>query len=322
MRDEKPIAIFGLKRKSLELRRESQSGGAFSVIAEYFLRKGAIVYGCGFNDNLDVVYIRIDNIDDLKKIKGSKYVRAYLQDTFEQVLQELRNGQIVLFSGNACNIAGLKKLVDTVLGEEKAQKLYTVDFICHGTPSQEIYKEYCDFVEKKYKKKIIAFDFRKRFGGGWGINIENIKFSDGTEIDSRVYTDLFYSNFVLRPTCAECRYTSWKRCSDFTVADFWGVEKYHPEFYDKEGVSLLFCNTNRSMGIFERISEEVDVVSSNCQECNQPNLSRSSIFPKNRKAFWRCLHKNGFEVTLKKYTNYGGKFVKIKRKILRRLGKW
>ena len=68
MNDEKPIAIFGVKRKSLELRRESQSGGAFSVIAEHFLRNGAIVYGCGLNDNLDVVYIRVDNIDDLKKL--------------------------------------------------------------------------------------------------------------------------------------------------------------------------------------------------------------------------------------------------------------
>lgn len=322
MNDEKPIAIFGVKRKSLELRRESQSGGAFSVIAEHFLRNGAIVYGCGFNDNLDVVYIRVDNIDDLKKIKGSKYVRAYLHDTFERVLQDLRNGRTVLFSGSACNIAGLKKLAYTVLGKEKAQKLYTVDFICHGTPSQEIYKEYCDFIEKKYKKKISAFDFRKRFEGGWGIHMENIKFSDGTEIDSRVYTDLFYSNFVLRPTCAECRYTSWTRSSDFTVADFWGVEKYHPEFYDKEGVSLLFCNTNRSLEIFEQISGEIDIVSSNRQECKQPNLSRSSIFPKHRKAFWKYLHKNGFEAALKRYTNYGGKVVEIKRKILRRLGQW
>ena len=317
-----PIKIYGVKRKSLTLRRESQSGGAFSVIAEYVLKIGGIVYGCGFDTNLDVIYLRIDNMNDLKKIKGSKYVQAFLKDTFSNILDDLRQEKMVLFIGTACNVAGLKKLVMNVLGIDALDNLIIIDFICHGTPSQEIYREYRNFIEKKQHKKIVMFDFRKRYEGGWGVHIENIKFDDDTELDSRVYTDLFYSNFVLRSTCTNCQYTSFERCSDFTVGDFWGVEKNHPNFYDREGISLLFCNTDKSLEIFQNLYNEIEYVESTTEECFQTNMKRPSIIPKSRKKFWICLKKKGFEIALKKYTNYGGKWLFLKRRILRRFGQW
>ena len=38
--------------------------------------------------------------------------------------------------------------------------LYTMDIICHGTPSQELYKEYLAWVEEREHKKVKDFVFR------------------------------------------------------------------------------------------------------------------------------------------------------------------
>lgn len=156
--------IYGLKRKNYEKRLESQSGGAFSVIAEYFLKKGAVIYATGFDDNLNVEYMRITDESGLYKVKGSKYVRSTLNDTYKNIIAELNNRQEVLFIGSACYVAGLKKATEN---NPNADLLYTVDFICHGTPSHQVYKDYLEFVEKNKKKRVIKFNFRfKDIRGG------------------------------------------------------------------------------------------------------------------------------------------------------------
>lgn len=80
----RPKKIFGVKIKDKTQLMNSQSGGAFIAIATYFLKNGAIVYGCGMIDNV-ATYLRIDNLDDIKRIQGSKYVQATLGNTFENI---------------------------------------------------------------------------------------------------------------------------------------------------------------------------------------------------------------------------------------------
>lgn len=158
--------IYGLKRKNYEKRLESQSGGAFSAIAEFFLKRGAVIFATGFDDNLNVEYMRITNESELCKVKGSKYVQSNLNDVYKSIIAELNSGHETLFIGSACYVAGLKKVVEK---NPNANLLYTVDFICHGTPSHQVYKDYLKFVEEKKKKKVIKFNFRfKDISGGGG----------------------------------------------------------------------------------------------------------------------------------------------------------
>ena len=303
MKNDFPL-VYGLKRKNLEKRLESQSGGAFSVIAEYFLKKGAVIYATGFDDKLNVEYMRITSESDLRKVKGSKYVRTNLNDTYNNVLADLDETREVLFIGSACYVAGLKKVVERHLN---ADLLYTVDFICHGTPSHQVYKDYLQFIEKKRKKKVVAFDFRYKdvVRGGWKKHVEKIKYKDGTTEVTRIYTDLFYSNLILRPCCGNCQYASTERIADFTIGDYWGVEKHFPEFFDNAGVSLVFVNTPRAKKIFEHIQDECDIVESTTEKCMQKNLREPTTIPPNRLAYWKCLKKHGFESALRRFTNYG-----------------
>lgn len=159
-----PIKIIGCKAKNENVLMESQSGGAFALIAEYFLERGAIVYGCGMDENNEAVYKRIEHTADLKEIKGSKYVQAQLNNTFARVLEDINSGKTVLFSGTPCYVEAVQNFVKK---SPNANLLFTADLICHGVPSPKVYREYKQYLEEKYHSKIMKFIFRyKNWGGG------------------------------------------------------------------------------------------------------------------------------------------------------------
>lgn len=319
--NENHAIVIGAKQKNYDKRVSSQSGGAATVISEYFIKQHAVVYGVGFNDGLDVVYHRITEIEELRKIKGSKYVRAYINNTFTNVLQDLKSGKKVLFIGHACVIAGLKKIVER---NDFKDNLYTMDFVCHGTPSHELYREYLDWVEIRERKKIASFNFRYKdiTNGGWRQSGEKIKFEDNSQIISTEYTDLFYANLGLRSCCSVCKFSSYKRISDFTVADYWGIENSDPDFADNAGVSLIMLNSQRSHEVFDYLNEQCDLIASDIQKCQQPNMIAPSPIPAYRSLYWKELKEHGFVRALKKFTRYGGLITKVRKRIYKYTGRW
>jgi coenzyme F420-reducing hydrogenase beta subunit len=46
----KPLAFYASQSKDETLRLQSSSGGIFSLLAEYIIRKGGIVFGARFNE--------------------------------------------------------------------------------------------------------------------------------------------------------------------------------------------------------------------------------------------------------------------------------
>jgi len=56
--------------KEEQICRQSTSGGAFSAIAEYIIRRGGIVFGVEMQRNLSVHHIEVENIEDLVKFRN------------------------------------------------------------------------------------------------------------------------------------------------------------------------------------------------------------------------------------------------------------
>lgn len=318
----KPLKIFGIKIKDKDKLMESQSGGAFTALAEYFLGIGGVVYGCGQDSNNDAVYLRIDTIDNLWKIKGSKYVQAKIGSTYQDIEKDLKNGKIVLFSGTPCYVQAIKQYVNRL---KKADNLYTVDLICHGVPSPKVYHSYLDYLEKSENAKIDKFIFRDKNinGGGWHKHVEKIIFENGKTIYSEDFTQLFYTNLPLRPSCGDCQFSNMYRVGDFTVGDYWGVQDMYPDFHDNRGVSLLFLNSERSMAIFKKIQCNVDFIETTEEKATlQHNLKQSSIIPRQSKNFWKDFQKNGIGYCIKHWSPIGGYSFRIRRKILKILKMW
>lgn len=265
----KIIDVYAAKNKNIEEQKTSSSGGIFSVLAKFVLNKNGKVYGCTLNDQLDIMHIGISKQEELSKIKGSKYVQSNTENTFNEVKEDLKNDKLVLYSGTPCQIAGLKAF----LGKEYSN-LITVDLVCHGVPSPKLFKAYLKWLEKKNKSKIKTYEFRNKEKNAWGLTAK-IVFENGKVKHIKAETDPYYKTFLdsktYREVCYNCKYANESRVGDITLADYWGIEKEHPNFYDENGVSALLINTLKGKGIFEQLKENIDIERSTIEKVANKN---------------------------------------------------
>lgn len=316
----RPINIFACKLKNRELRLESQSGGAFTAIASCIIKRGGVVYGCGMSSDNQAVYKRIDKLEELIGIKGSKYVQGSMGDVFKTIQMDLDMNKIVLFSGTPCYVNAVYLYFEK---HKYKSNLYTVDLICHGVPSPMVYRDYLKLCEAKEHSSIAKFFFRKKFSGGWHKHMEQIIYNNGNVVVTDVYTQLFYTNLTLRPSCGKCPFSCLERCSDFTVGDYWGVDKFYPEFDDNTGVSLLFINGERVLSLFDEFKDDLEIIEiSEEQACQQQNLKRPTDIPKANGWFWHDYKKKGISYCLKHWSPKAGFSFRLKRKMLRMLHLW
>lgn len=244
-----PAYTYAVKNSNENIREKSSSGGVFSLFAEDTIKKGGVVYGAVFDKNWDVVHARIDKLDDIWKLRGSKYVQSRMTGIYQSVKRDLEDGIPVLFSGCHCHVAALLGFL-----RKKYSNLTTVDVICGGVPSPRIWRD-------SLEEEISA--------NGKGTTIQNISFRDKREswrnyhfkidlsapknngshnkeirsISTNIWEHTFMlswlKQFITRPSCNNCRFRKGRSGSDFTIADYWCIERVHPEFSDDKGVSLL-----------------------------------------------------------------------------------
>lgn len=118
------------------IRKQSSSGAIFSLIAEKILSLSGIVYGVTMTDDCKgAEFVRVDNIEQLHLLRGSKYIQAKVGQAYKSVKNDLNSGRIVLFSGTGCQNNGLKKY----LGKDY-ENLYCIDVVCHGVPSPKLWR--------------------------------------------------------------------------------------------------------------------------------------------------------------------------------------
>lgn len=63
----------------------------------------------------------------------------------------------------------------------------------------------------------------------------------------------FLSDLYLRPSCYKCVFKTKERASDITVADFWGIDKLHPEYDDDKGMTLLVVHTLKGKELIQLV---------------------------------------------------------------------
>lgn len=153
---------------------KSSSGGAFSAIAEYVLSSGGIVFGAYMNPNTwDVSHIEINDIQKLDDIRLSKYHQSNIGTIYKRVKELLDDKKLVLFSGTACQIAGLYAYLRDSVIKKRYKNLITVDVLCHGCTSKKVVKCYIKSKQKEYGKHIKTFWYRvKTRDYGWNGGVQ------------------------------------------------------------------------------------------------------------------------------------------------------
>ena len=324
IKDKANTKVYAAKNKSDEVLKKSSSGGISNALCEYFIKNHGVVYGVIYDENNDVIMQREENIDDIEKLYGSKYVSANPGDTFTEVYDDLKNDKLVLFIATSCIVSGLKSYLK--IKNCNMDKLYTVDLICHGTPSPKLFKDYINYLENKYD--FDHFEFRTKTHP-WGYGSKNfgctIHMKDGKTqidtIDSKLYLKLFFSNYALRPHCHNCEFTSIDKPSDLTIADYWGLKEEHPDFFDEKGVSAVITHTNKAVELIEKL-DNIIYIESSIEKVSkkQANLDHPSPIKDDRDEFWNLYYNKGFKAVCKKYANLNIKDItkfKIKKTLIK-----
>lgn len=248
------IDVYACKNKNYKIQRESSSGGAFSVFAEYVLEQGGIVFGAVFNNEFKVVHDFIDNSNQLYKLRGSKYVQSDIGESYKKAREFLNMGRLVLFSGTSCQIAGLKNYL-----VKSYENLICIDVICHGVPSPFVFQKYIEERKEQHNENIRKISFRDKTNS-WGDFSMKIEFENQVyrkTVSQDEYLRGFVHNLYLRPCCYNCNYKNFTCGSDISLADFWGIKNILPDFYDENGVSLVLVNSDIGRKIFEEIKDRM-----------------------------------------------------------------
>lgn len=255
----KTIDAICARAEDLNIVKDSTSGGFFTPIAQYVLEKKGIVIGAAYTDSkkIEHFFVKSENEGDLSKLRGSKYVQSYLNNTFVEVKKELEVGTIVCFSGTPCQVSGLLNYLD-----KGYNNLITIDVVCHGTPSPKLWKKYVDYQEQKYNSRIKSVSFRKKTYGYHSGTMELVfengkKYSGSARVDYMLKS--FFCEISSRPSCYECSFKTDKHLSDFTIFDSWTASKLVPGLKDDDlGYTNVFINSDKGRKLFDEIKDKYE----------------------------------------------------------------
>jgi len=294
----------------------SSSGGGFVAIAKEILNLGGVVYGAAFEDGPVLCHQRVTTVDDLEKLKGSKYLQSDVRDTYKQVKADLLDNRYVYFVGTPCQIAGLRLFL-----RKDYEKLLTSDLVCHGTPSNKIFNIVVDHIGQKVKGKLKNYSFRDKRVRGWSCSSSSSWEKGGREVsliyskDMEAYFNAFISGELMRMSCYSCPYARFERCGDITLADYWGVRQNHPNFPKiGKGVSLLIINSTKGKALLDRIADKfhLEPISKEVAVTSNDNLVRPSVLKPGRKNSYQLIMSD-YNQFIDKY--YEGNYLKNKIRV-------
>ncbi|MCI8307609.1 MAG: coenzyme F420-reducing hydrogenase [Lachnospiraceae bacterium] len=229
------------------LRKKSSSGGLAQSISRQFVENGGYVCSCLFEGG-DFVYKLTHLLEDIEKFRGSKYVKSNPKDCYKSILNILKeNDNKVLFIGLPCHAAAVKNYV----GSKYDKNLYTIDLICHGTPSVKLLEKF--LAEHDIDIKEIN-EIRFRHKGMIEVPEEHLIEAPGVMDE---YSIAFLDSICYTSNCYQCKFAKSKRISDITLGDSWGSELSEEA---GKGISLILCQTDKGKRLLDACNLELHPV--------------------------------------------------------------
>lgn len=281
--------VYAVKANE-DIRKESASGGMFTILSDYVLEQNGVIFGAAFDEEWNLKHIKAVNQKERDRCRGSKYLQSNLGDTYKEIICALKEGKKVLFTGTPCQVAGVKSVI-------KHEDLILVDIICHGVASPKVFEGFVKYIEKTLGNKIKKISFRDK-EYGWSNQLWSVEDDKGNkykEAELKRYKRVYYEHLAHRESCFNCQYASLERSGDITMGDYWGVNDSIPEFNDEKGISLVWANTKKGQEILDSVLKQEQVIERNIQDCLQPQLQEPVKYNKNRERFLKLYHKKGFK---------------------------
>jgi len=294
--------------KDEEILRKSSSGGMFSELAKNILRQNGVVYGVAWNyENISVDHIRIDNLKDIEKLRGSKYLQSHVGNTYNRVKKDIHENKKVLFVGIPCQVAAINNLICS-------ENLFTVDLICHGVPSLMVFRQY---LKENFDTIIDNVDFRNKKKGwkNYFVKIQNNYYPHPRNPFFKGFLDNLYLNDI----CYYCPFSKIPRVGDITLGDYWGVPKEVDN--DNKGVSAVLVNNEKGEKLFN-ILDNIVFFEQDLEVIKKGNprlyLGHNNNFEL-KESVMSDFKSHGFNYMRKKYIKIQPQIIVISRKALSKI---
>lgn len=296
---------LALVSENTDVLKKSTSGGAFTALSDVVLKKHGIIVGAIMDESFSICHVLTTETSIRDKMRGSKYVQSNVKDLYRKIKEYLESNVYVLFIGTPCQVHALR-----IFLRKDYDTLYAVDILCHGVPSNRMFKEHISYVNSVENSMIVDYHFRtKRFGRRNSIQEYKLGNSNKfiTSFEAQEYASFFRQSLSIRPSCRICRYRSTHRFGDLTIGDYWGNAE--PLKTGKAGVSLVCVNTPKGQSLIDS-SDNIKFINVNTEEnTRRPEFNAPRFVNQKRyDEFWNDYRKSGYQNLISKY--YRVSFIK------------
>ena len=288
LQEKHPLKCFAALVQDDEIYHSTSSGGVATAFGKEIIKSGGCVYGAAFKAPNQVEHIRVDNLTELNRLKGSKYVLSRTEGIFQSVLRDLKYDLPVLFVGTPCQVAALLSFLP-----KEFPNLITVDLICHGTPPETYFSQHLEHTVKNKTINNVSFrvkDYLFRVDGEDEILYQR-------KSDEDYYFSAFLKGLIFQEPCYSCKYAKLQRCSDITIGDFWGIGKNNlPDKYK----SIVLINSPKADAFWTTSQHTLLFEQRDVAEGAAGNSQLNSPCPKpcNRLIFEDAYKSSGFYAAL------------------------
>lgn len=317
--------VYAVRNRDEAVRGTSSSGGLFSLLAGETLAAGGTVFGARFDERFDVVHDGAETAGEALRFRGSKYVQSDTGGCYPRVREALRQGRPVLFSGTGCQIAGLKGF----LGRDYPS-LTCAEVACHGVPSPAVWHRFLAEQRAEAEKtagapaRLERFSFRDKSGGWKRYRVTaHYRGPQGeTTLSEPFYRNAFMRGFLrnlfIRPCCHACPVKNFASGADLMLADYWGVDRYHPDMDDDRGTSLAVTLTSRGEEALHAVENRTVAIPSTlgCALAMNRAIVRSEPRPAARELFFERLRHESVTAAVARLTR-----TPLLKRLRRRAGK-
>lgn len=287
-------------------RYQSTSGGAAHILTKRIVSDGGVAYGVAFDAQFGTVFTRVDQIENISALQGSKYPQCRINDGFLKVRRDLNDGKRVIVFGTPCQIQGLS----CFLGK-KYDDLILVDLICHGVPSPIIWKNYLDELFPQEQIQKVVFKHKKNGWKRWCVFIQSDCNTYTRERTEDLYMSSYLSGLNVRPSCFSCHFKGDNRAADITIADAWGTPEKNHILNDGKGLSSLIVHTRKGADLVKLVESEMIFETYSIEALTSGNRAYDTCILPNvlRNRFFRELNRKDILLVLQKYslTTFCGK---------------
>ena len=154
--------------------------------------------------------------------------------------------------------------------------MITADLICHGVTSTKMFNDYIFALQEKQGIEIKEYMFRDK-SVSWGTNSCYSYYRKDDKYkrvcvkhcprEASSYMIYYLCGDIYRENCYSCALSDMRRVSDFTLGDYWEIEREHPEFILsnkprlslRRGVSCILVNTEKANQYMTKLKSKLIV---------------------------------------------------------------